>query len=233
MRPGDPKAIEEMFNALALNYNFLNDLLSLGLHRLWKRKLLTFVRPLKGESWIDMCCGTGDMSFFLDKLVGEDGKVYGIDYASTTLLIARERAAYKKAFSIKWLKENVLETSLSSHEFDGVIMAYGLRNLSDPKSGLEEVFRLLKPGGRAGFLDFNKSKKGSIPDIFQKFYLRYLVVPIASILRLGDHYAYLEKSLKMFPSGRMQKQLALEVGFKEASYKTIAMEQMGVLLLKA
>ena len=112
-------------------------------------------------------------------------------------------------------------------------MAYGLRNLEDPKAGLKEIYRLLKPGGKAAILDFNHPEEGTKTSFLQKLYLRRVVVPIASILGLRKEYSYLEKSLKIFPSGSLQEKIALDIGFKEVSYKLLAGGQMGTLLLKA
>ena len=112
-------------------------------------------------------------------------------------------------------------------------MAYGLRNLSDQEAGLKELHRILKAGGRAAVLDFNHLSKGSFSALFQKIYLRYIVVPIASILGLKKEYQYLEDSIKKFPSGVEQEYLAQKAGFTQACYQPIAYGQMGILILKA
>ena len=112
-------------------------------------------------------------------------------------------------------------------------MAYGLRNLSSSEDGLREAFRILKPGGRAGILDFRSFQGLSIRGLFQKIYLTLYVVPIASFLGLGKEYSYIKKSLVNFPSGAEQIHLALSIGFRKAEYKTLAIGQMGILLLTA
>ena len=112
-------------------------------------------------------------------------------------------------------------------------MAYGLRNLSSSFAGLKEALRILKPGGRAGILDFRSFEGRCIQGLFQKFYLSFYVVPIASLLGLGKEYSYIKKSLINFPSGEKQIHLALSAGFKKAKYQTLAIGQMGILLLEA
>ena len=232
MRPGNSKAIEEMFNSISSKYDILNDIFSFGLHRFWKKKLLDSLNPKYGEKWIDMCCGTGDMSLLLARYMKSSENITGIDSASQALLVARERSMQNYS-SIEWINANALRTNLKSNYFDGLLMAYGLRNLSSSYEGLKEAFRILKPGGRAGILDFRSFEGTSIQGLFQKIYLSCYVVPISSLFGLGKEYSYIKKSLVNFPSGEKQIHLALSAGFKKAKYQTLAMGQMGILLLEA
>ncbi len=232
MKPGNTKAIEEMFNSISSKYDFLNDIFSFGLHRLWKRKLLDILNPTFGEKWIDLCCGTGDMSIMLARYIKSSENIIGIDSAAQALLVARERSKQNYS-SIEWINGDALETNLKSDQFDGVLMAYGLRNLSSSFAGLKEALRILKPGGRAGILDFRSFEVRCIQGLFQKFYLSFYVVPIASLFGLGKEYSYIKKSLINFPSGEKQIHLALSAGFKKAKYQTLANGQMGILLLEA
>ncbi len=232
MKPGNAKAIEEMFDSISSKYDYLNDIFSFGLHRLWKRKLLYILNPTFGEKWIDLCCGTGDMSILLARYIKSSKNITGMDLAAQALLVARDRSKSNYS-SIEWINGDALETNLPSQQFDGLLMAYGLRNLSSSEAGLKEAFRILKPGGRAGILDFRSFKGPSIQGLFQKMYLSLYVVPISSVLGLGKEYSYIRKSLVNFPSGSEQIHLALSAGFRKAEYKTLAIGQMGILLLTA
>jgi len=222
-----------LFDEVAASYDRLNDLLSLGLHRVWKSKLIDLVRPVSGEKWIDLCCGTGDLSLAIARIVTPGGNVLGIDSALEPLEIAKKRGALDSSLPLSWLQADALSTGLPSREFDGVVMAYGLRNLADPIAGLREVRRLLRPGGRAGILDFNRTIEGSLAAGFQDFYLSKLVVPVAAKFGLREHYAYIQESLKSFPDGALQERMAFEVGFIEARHRSLATGQMGVLILRA
>ena len=232
MKPGDPDAVNELFDAVAPRYDQLNDLLSLGLHRLWKRQLLAWLRPSTAEKWLDLCCGTGDLALILARHVRPGGSVVAMDAAVNPLAVGKRRASLEPWLALSWQQGDALETGLASQSFDGAVMAYGLRNLVDPGAGLRELRRLLRPGGRAGVLDFNRLRKGTTAESFQGFYLRRLVVPIAAQFGLKEHYAYLEESLRRFPDGSQQKKLALEAGFSMACHRPLAAGQMGVLLLK-
>tara|TARA_B100001029_G_C15011269_1_gene424406 strand:- start:411 stop:1109 length:699 start_codon:yes stop_codon:yes gene_type:complete len=232
MKPGNARSIEEMFDSISSKYDLLNDIFSFGLHRLWKRKLLEILNPTYGEKWIDLCCGTGDMSILLSRYMKSSENITGIDSASKALLVARKRS--KKNHSlIDWINCDALETNLPSDQFDGLLMAYGLRNLSSSEAGLREAFRILKPGGRAGILDFRSFQGSSIQGLFQEIYLGLFVVPIASAFGLGKEYSYIKKSLVNFPSGAEQIHIALSAGFKRAKYIKLAWGQMGILLLTA
>ena len=232
MRPGNTKAIEEMFNSISSKYDFLNDIFSFGLHRFWKRKLLDILNPKLGEKWIDLCCGTGDMAILLARYMKSSKNITGVDSAAQALLVARERSKQKYS-SIEWINVDALQTHFKSNEFDGLLMAYGLRNLSSPYEGLREAFRILKPGGRAGILDFRSFEGGSMQGLFQRIYLSLYVVPVASLFGLRHEYSYIKKSLINFPSGAKQIHLAISAGFKKAEYQILGMGQMGILLLEA
>ena len=222
--------VKNIFNKISYKYDFLNNLLSFGLHRLWKRKLVNLLEPLNGEDWADLCCGTGDLAFLISERVSPMGSITGIDSAADILKIAKKKSELKNNKFIKWEIQDVLEIDYSTN-FDGICMSYGLRNLNNVEEGIKKVFYLLKDKGRAGFLDFNHSKKNSLSNIFQKIYLRLIVVTISRLFNLGPEYAYIEKSIRNFPKKKDLINIAMEVGFKKAEYRTILGGQMGILIL--
>ena len=232
VKPGDPDAVEKLFNDVAPRYDRLNDLLSLGLHRQWKRQLLAWLQPQVGERWIDLCCGTGDLALSLARVVRPSGVVVGLDAAAAPLELAEQRRALEPWLDVEWLHADALKTGLPGASFDGLVMAYGLRNLADPVVGFQEMRRLLKPGGRAGVLDFNRLPEASWSAAFQRLYLRRIVVPAAALADLEPQYAYLEDSLKRFATGPEQEQMALEAGFQKARHRPLVAGQMGLLLLE-
>ena len=233
MKPGDPVAVEQLFDAVAPRYDRLNDVLSFGLHRLWKRQLVCALKPVAGEQWLDLCCGTGDLALELGRCVRPAGAVTGLDASAAPLERARQRQRQQPWLPVTFQQGDALQTGLPSACADGAVMAYGLRNLADPLQGLKELHRLLKPGGRAGVLDFNRLPQSGAASAFQRFYLRRLVVPAAASLGLREEYAYLEKSLERFPAGPEQERLARQAGFSEATHRSLVAGQMGALILSA
>ena len=223
--------VKKIFNKVSYKYDFLNNLLSFGLHKLWKKELVNLLKPLNGEDWADLCCGTGDLAFLISKRVSPRGSITGIDSAKDILNIAKKKSELKKNKFINWEIKDVLEINDYSKNFDGICMSYGLRNLNNVEEGIKKVFYLLKEKGRAGFLDFNHSTKNSLSNIFQKIYLRFVVVKISRLFNLSQEYAYIEKSIRNYPKKNELLKIAREVGFKKAEYKTIFFGQMGILIL--
>ena len=208
-RPGDPAAVQELFEQIAPRYDQLNDLLSFGLHRIWKRQAVAWLQPRPGQQLLDLCCGTGDLA----------------------LVLAARRAARQPWLPLRWQQGDALATGLASGSCDGAAIAYGLRNLADPGAGLGELRRVLRAGGRAAVLDFNRPS-GAVA-AFQRLYLRRLVVPTADRFGIPEHYAYLEASLQRFPTGPEQQALALQAGFRSVRHRPLAGGLMGLLELVA
>ena len=225
------KKVKKIFNKISSKYDFLNNLLSFGLHNLWKKNLINLLKPMDGENWADLCCGTGDLAFLIYKKVSPNGRVMGIDNAEEILNIARNKSKRINKNLICWKKKDIFRID-ESQKFDGICMSYGLRNLENVENGIKKVFSLLKENGRAGFLDFNHPRENSFSHIFQKIYLRLVVVPISRCFNLGDEYEYIEKSIKVFPDGNKLISISRAIGFKEVKYKTICASQMGFLILK-
>ena len=232
MRYKKTNEVKTIFNNISCSYDFLNSLLSLGLHKYWKKTLVDLLKPIDGENWADLCCGTGDLSFLIFKKVRPNGSVTGIDSAKEILNIAMEKSKLIENKFISWEMQDILEIDEDLKNYDGICMSYGLRNLVNVEEGLKKVFNLLSDTGRAGFLDFNHSKFNSIADLFQKIYLRFVVVPISKIFKLSKEYSYIEKSIKNFPKGNELMLIAKGVGFKKVEYRTIFFNQMGILILE-
>ena len=229
--PGDAAAVRQLFEAAAPCYDQLNDVLSLGLHRLWKRQAIAWVNPQPGQRCLDLCCGTGDLALLLAARVRPGGLVLGLDAAAAPLELAAARARRQPWLPLQWQLGDAHATGLPTAWADGAVMAYGLRNLADPAAGLVELRRLLRPGARAAVLDFNRAQ--TVAGRFQQAYLRRVVVPAARRVGLEQHYAYLEASLARFANGPRQELLATRAGFAQAHHRPLAGGLMGLLELVA
>ena len=228
--PAEAQAVRQLFDEVAPHYDRLNDLLSLGLHRIWKREMVQRLAPVAGEQWLDLCCGTGDLALVLAERLRRGGAVLAIDAAAAPLRQARQRHQSCPWLPVEWLQADAMAVPRAAESFDGAVMAYGLRNLPDPAAGLRELRRLLQRDGRAAVLDFNRSS-GRVAAL-QTMALRRVVVPVASQLGLKEQYAYLETSIAEFPTGDEQEQMAISAGFSWAQHRPIAGGLMGLLELR-
>ncbi len=223
--------IRTIFNRIAPVYDQLNDWLSLGQHHVWKEMTAKWSAAKPGDTSLDLCCGSGDLSFRLARRVGRNGQVYGVDFSSQLLEIAKKRcqSQYPQP-KITWVEADVLSLPFEDNQFDAATMGYGLRNVTDIHRSLKELHRVLKAGAKAAILDFHRPSNPQLR-AFQQWYLGNLVVPIANNLGLKEEYAYISPSLDRFPTGNEQREIARKVGFAAATHYPIANGMMGVLVI--
>ena len=221
----------ELFNEIAPVYDALNDALSLGLHRAWKRAAVKWIGASSGMEALDVCCGSGDVALKLSSVVGgrgdgKPGRVVGLDFAANQL----ERAAEKertlrsadasvdsKMAPIDWIEGDALSLPFEDDSFDCATIAYGLRNVSDIPRALRELRRVLRPGAKLAVLDFNNPSDSTTAAV-QGFVLDNVVVPIADFNGVAAEYRYLRPSIERFPRGPEQVDLARDAGFREATH---------------
>ncbi|MEA5449182.1 bifunctional demethylmenaquinone methyltransferase/2-methoxy-6-polyprenyl-1,4-benzoquinol methylase UbiE [Leptolyngbya sp. CCNP1308] len=229
--PPSATDIQGLFDRIAPVYDSLNERLSFGLHRVWKRMAVRWSGAAPGQQVLDVCCGSGDLALMLARQVGAAGTVYGVDFSAELLAVAEERAGQTYSVSpIHWVQGDALALPFEGNTFDAATMGYGLRNLTDIPQGLAELRRVLKPGASAAILDFHRPQ-GWVAEQFQRWYLDALVVPTAKDMGLTDEYAYIGPSVDRFPTGPEQVALALQAGFGQAVHYPIAGGLMGVLVV--
>jgi len=198
----------ELFNGISSRYDVLNDALSLGQHRVWKRAAVQWARPPAGGAALDVCTGSGDMAFELARAVGPDGDVTALDFAPGLLARARGRdeaaspAAARRRAPIAWVEGDAMALPFPAASFDAATMGYGLRNVASPACALAELRRVLRPGARAAVLDFNNPREAPVVDAIQSLALDRVVVPVATASGLRDEYAYLRPSIEAFATAR-------------------------------
>jgi demethylmenaquinone methyltransferase/2-methoxy-6-polyprenyl-1,4-benzoquinol methylase len=223
--------IRDIFNRIAPMYDQLNDWLSLGQHRIWKEMAVKWSAVQQGDTCIDLCCGSGDLTLRLARRAGADGRVYGVDFSPALLEVAKQRAKIKYPEPpITWVEADVLNLPFDDNYFDAATMGYGLRNVTDIPHCLQELHRVLKRGAKAAILDFHRPSNAQMRG-FQQWYLDNLVVPIAEHMGVKEEYAYISPSLDRFPTGNQQVELSLQAGFASATHYPIANGMMGVLVV--
>ena len=222
----DREDIRQIFDAIAPVYDRLNDEMSFGLHRVWKKMAVGWSGCCAGDTVLDLCCGTGDLAFLLARRVGSTGKVHGADFSKAQLAQARRRDRHSQ---IHWVEADALDLPFAEGHFDAVLQGFGLRNVVDIARCLAEVRRVLKPGGRAVILDLHRPEDTGWRS-FQEWYLKERVAGLGRTLGLEAEYAYLAPSLERFPSGSEQVQLAREAGFAQVRHYPLVGGAVGVLV---
>ncbi|MBO3457858.1 bifunctional demethylmenaquinone methyltransferase/2-methoxy-6-polyprenyl-1,4-benzoquinol methylase UbiE [Aetokthonos hydrillicola Thurmond2011] len=223
--------IRAIFDSIAPVYDQLNDWLSLGQHRIWKEMTIKWSGAKTGDTSLDLCCGSGDLSLRLARRVGATGRVYGVDFSTALLEIASARAQSEYLPPvITWVEADVLDLPFENNYFDAVTMGYGLRNVTDIPRSLKEIHRVLKASAKAAILDFHRPSNQQIRAL-QQWYMNHLVVPLAEQMGFKEEYAYISPSLDRFPIGTEQVRIARQVGFVTATHYPIANGMMGVLVV--
>lgn len=224
------RQVQALFDRIAPVYDQFNDWLSLGLHRIWKQMTVKWSEAKPGDVCLDVCCGSGDLARQLATRVGPTGHVYGLDFSTAQLAIARQRSASSLTpLCITWVEGDALALPFEANTFDALTMGYGLRNVTDIAASLAELYRVLKPNAKAAILDFHRPST-AIAQRFQQWYLDTVVVPTAQRFSLSDEYAYIAPSVERFPAGSEQVALARQAGFSEAVHYAIAGGMMGILV---
>lgn len=197
--------VRELFARIARRYDRINDLQSFGLHRVWKRAVVRAAALEPGGRALDVCCGTGDITFRLER---SGARAFGCDFSREMLAVAAGRGGSGSAFALG----DALRLPFLSGSFQAVTIGYGLRNLSDFRAGIRELLRVLAPGGRLVILDFGKPKH----PLWRALYFAYLrlVVPIFGLVFCGNWsaYSYISESLRHYPAQEGVAQLLAEAG---------------------
>lgn len=207
--------VRELFAAIARRYDLLNDLMSLGLHRRWKRRLVALAGTPRDA--LDLCCGTGDIAQRLP------GRVVGADFTAEMLRVAASRTT-----RVGWIQTDALRLPFPDASFDAVTVGYGLRNLADLEAGLREIHRVLRPGGKLLSLDFGKPENG----LWRALYFAHLRfwLPVLGRIFVGnaDAYGYILASLQAYPAQRGVKTLMEQCGFTACGFEEFCTGAMAI-----
>ena len=215
--------VHDLFAIVAPRYDLINDLQSFGLHRGWKRRLVEMARPQPGECALDLCCGTGDVTF---RLAARGVHVTGLDFSEAMLRIAHERAlmeAERHPADVRasFVQGDAQRLPYPDESFDIVTVSYGLRNLIEWRAGLLEMQRVAKPGARLLVLDFGKPENRLWRALYFG-YLRYFV-PVFGRVFCGDTqtHSYIAESLIRYPAQKGIAAAMREIGCSNVSYRNL------------
>ena len=213
--------VQGMFDRVAGRYDLLNSLMSAGLHHRWRERAADVAAPASGASILDVCCGTGDLTFELAGRVSPGGNVVGCDFSEPMLDLAREKARRRGVDAARFEWADALSLPYDEGRFDTVTVGFGLRNFADWDKGLREMARVLKPGGQLVILEFTRPTRPPFSTFYSLWFDR--LAPVLG--RLSDNpeaYAYLTESLKTFPAPRELAERMDAAGLARVRYRILA-----------
>jgi len=210
------RAVREMFTAIAPRYDLLNHLLSANVDKLWWRRTArtcTEILSRPDAQVLDLCCGTGDMTFALRR-EGPEAHITGADFSHAMLVRASAKSADVRL--VRWIEADALQLPFPDQSFDLITSAFGFRNLADYDAGLREIYRILRPGGQFGILEFSEPK--GLLGTFYKFYFKSVLPRIGRMISGSKAYSYLPASVERFPSTKKMLERIMAAGFHGPSW---------------
>ena len=220
------RAVREMFTSIAPRYDLLNHVLSFNVDRLWwhrTARTFAYILAQPDARILDLCCGTGDMTFALRKQAGKSGpRLLGADFSHAMLERARSKSRDKvspddQSAIPHWIEADALCLPFPDQHFNLVTSAFGFRNLADYDGGLREIVRVLRPGGECGILDFSEPK-GVIGHLYRIYFKQVLPRVGAMLSGVRGPYAYLPDSVERFPEPQEMLDRMRSAGFREATW---------------
>ncbi|WP_299847514.1 bifunctional demethylmenaquinone methyltransferase/2-methoxy-6-polyprenyl-1,4-benzoquinol methylase UbiE [uncultured Roseovarius sp.] len=215
--------VQGVFGSVASKYDVMNDVMSFGIHRVWKDAMMDWLAPRPGQRLLDVAGGTGDISFRFLKRAGS-GHATVLDLTEPMLVEGRKRAeAEQLGASLDWVVGDAMALPFENNSFDVYTISFGIRNVTRPADALAEAYRVLRPGGRLMVLEFSQ-----IPnDLMQKVYNLYSfnIIPRMGQAIAGDRdsYQYLVESIRQFPDQETFLQMVRDAGFENAKYRNLTM----------
>jgi demethylmenaquinone methyltransferase/2-methoxy-6-polyprenyl-1,4-benzoquinol methylase len=208
-----------VFHSVAAKYDLMNDLMSAGIHRIWKRFTieLSGVRP--GHSVLDIAGGTGDLAAKFSKLVGPEGRVVLADINDSMLKVGRDKLTDMGLVgNIEYAQANAEALPFPDDTFDCITIAFGLRNVTDKNAALRSMLRVLKPGGRLLVLEFSKPRNELLSKAYDTYSFKVLPAMGKLITDDADSYRYLAESIRMHPDQDTLKDMMIDAGFARCEY---------------
>jgi demethylmenaquinone methyltransferase/2-methoxy-6-polyprenyl-1,4-benzoquinol methylase len=216
------KLVGQVFTSVARNYDLMNDLMSFGIHRLWKRHFVTVSGVRRGDRVLDLAGGTGDIAALLKPVVGEQGEVVVGDINAAMLGVGRDRLTDRGLVAgLRWAQMNAETLPFPDNSFDAVTIAFGLRNVTDKDKALADMHRILKPGGRALVLEFSKVQSPVLSKLYDVH--SFKILPRLGKLFAGDadSYQYLAESIRKHPDQETLKGMMLKAGFGHVEVRNL------------
>ena len=215
--------VKGVFGSVASKYDIMNDVMSFGIHRLWKDAMMDWLAPRSGQTLLDVAGGTGDIAFRFLKRAGS-GHATVLDLTEPMLLEGQKRAeAEKLADSLDWVVGDAMKLPFEDNSFDVYTISFGIRNVTRPQDALNEAFRVLRPGGRLMILEFSQIPNELMQSVYDLY--SFNIIPQMGKVIAGDRdsYQYLVESIRKFPDQKTFLEMIQKAGFENAKYRNLSM----------
>ncbi|MEO0502334.1 MAG: bifunctional demethylmenaquinone methyltransferase/2-methoxy-6-polyprenyl-1,4-benzoquinol methylase UbiE [Pseudomonadota bacterium] len=215
--------VQGVFNSVASRYDVMNDVMSVGIHRLWKEAMMDWLAPRAGQKLLDVAGGTGDISFKFLKRAGH-GHATVLDLTEPMLIEGRKRAeAEAMGDSLDWVVGDAMALPFDDNTFDVYTISFGIRNVTRPQDALKEAYRVLKPGGRLMVLEFSQLPNDGLQKLYDLY--SFNVIPRMGQMIAGDRdsYKYLVESIRKFPDQDTFLRMVRAAGFENAKYRNLSL----------
>ncbi|MCU6377742.1 bifunctional demethylmenaquinone methyltransferase/2-methoxy-6-polyprenyl-1,4-benzoquinol methylase UbiE [Morganella morganii] len=211
--------VANVFHSVAAKYDLMNDLMSFGIHRVWKRFTIDASGVRRGQRVLDLAGGTGDFTAKFSRMVGENGQVILADINDSMLKMGREKLRnHGVVGNVNYVQANAEELPFPDDYFNCIIISFGLRNVTDKDKALRSMFRVLKPGGRLLVLEFSKPVIEPLSKVYDAYSFHVLPRIGQAVVNDADSYRYLAESIRMHPDQETLKSMMENAGFEHVSY---------------
>ncbi|WP_075185415.1 bifunctional demethylmenaquinone methyltransferase/2-methoxy-6-polyprenyl-1,4-benzoquinol methylase UbiE [Teredinibacter haidensis] len=213
------KRVADVFHSVAAKYDLMNDIMSGGVHRIWKKFTIELSGVRTGNTVLDIAGGTGDLTAKFARIVGPEGKVVLADINDSMLKVGRDKLTDKGFVgNVQYAQADAQYLPFPDNSFDCITIAFGLRNVTDKDLALASMFRVLKPGGRLLVLEFSKPQNSLLEKLYDTYSFRVLPFMGKLVTNDSDSYRYLAESIRMHPDQETLKGMMANVGFAECKY---------------
>lgn len=214
--------VRQVFDSVATRYDLMNDLMSFGIHRLWKRFAVELAGVRRGQHILDLASGTGDLAARFAGLVGPDGLVVMSDINAAMLEQGRNQMVDRGIVgNVKYSQVNAEAIPFPDNSFDCVTIGFGLRNVTEKQRAINEMFRVLRPGGRALVLEFSRPRGEPLKAAYDLYSFRVLPLLGKMIVDDEESYRYLAESIRMHPDQETLKEMMEQAGFERCDYHNL------------
>ena len=223
--PAEEKAsrVGEVFSSVAERYDVMNDLMSVGLHRLWKQQALRLINARPGQQVLDLAAGTGDLSMGLSRQVGKQGRVVMSDINADMLSRGRDRLLNAGVVgNVDYTLADAEQLPFLPRQFDRISIGFGLRNVTRIPRALAAMREALRPGGKLVILEFSKVYLQSLQPVYDLYSFRLLPLMGRLVANDADSYRYLAESIRMHPDQDTLQQIMEDVGFEDCGYTNLS-----------